>query len=155
MSNIIRKIINNKKVLILILIAIVLYTFSFVSTEKEEKPQETKVVYTDEKKLEKVLSNVKGAGNVMVYITYENTGVKNIAYDYKNTENSNEISVKTMGKSSNEEPYVLSNTNPVIAGILVTATGAENDEMKAKLKKYVKAATNVSLNKIEVAQGER
>lgn len=155
MSNIIRKIINNKKVLILILIAIVLYAFSFVSTEKEEKPQETKVVYTDEKKLEKVLSNVKGAGNVMVYITYENTGVKNIAYDYKNTENSNEISVKTMGKSSNEEPYVLSNTNPVIAGILVTATGAENDEMKAKLKKYVKAATNVSLNKIEVAQGER
>lgn len=153
MSAIIRKIISNKKILVLILVAIVLYAFSFVPAE--EKTKEEKIVYTDGKKLEKILSNVKGAGNVMVYISYENTGVKNIAYDYKNTENSNEVSVKTMGKSSNEEPYVLSNTNPVIAGILVTATGADNDEMKALIKKYVKAATNVSLNKIEVAQGER
>ena len=156
MSDIIKKLLKNKKVVILLAIAVCLYALSFISTEKSEKQQENvSVTYIDEKKLEKILSNVKGAGEVMVYITYENSGVKNIAYDYKNSEKTSEVQVKTMGKSSMEEPYVLSNTNPVIAGIFVTATGADSEEMKGLLKKYIKAATNVSLNKIEVAQGER
>lgn len=155
MSDIIKKILKNKKILIMLAAALCLYCLAFVSTDKQVEKVEKEVVYIDEKKLEKILSNVKGAGNVMVYITYENSGVKNIAYDYKNSEKASEVQVKTIGKSSEEEPYVLSSTNPVIAGVFVTATGADNDEMKALIKKYVKAATNVSLNKIEVAQGER
>ena len=156
MSGIIKNLVKNKKILIMLAAALCLYCLSFIPADNENKKTEkSHVVYTDEKKLERILSNVKGAGNVMVYITYENSGVKNIAYDYKNSEKTSEVQVKTLGKSSSEEPYVLSNTNPVIAGIFVTATGADNDEMKSLLKKYVKAATNVSLNKIEVAQGER
>lgn len=156
MSDIIKKILKNKKIIILLAAAVCLYCLSFIPAKEEKRQkEESTAVYIDERKLEKILSNVKGAGNVMVYITYENSGVKNIAYDYKNSEKTNEVQVKTMGKSSQEEPYVLSNTNPVIAGIFVTATGADSDEMRGLIKKYVKAATNVSLNKIEVAQGER
>ncbi len=156
MSDIIKKLLKNKKVVILLAIAFCMYALSFISTEKTEKQEENvSITYIDERKLEKILSNVKGAGEVMVYITYENSGVRNIAYDYKNSEKASEVQVKTVGKSSMEEPYVLSNTNPVIAGIFVTATGADSEEMKGLLKKYIKAATNVSLNKIEVAQGEK
>ncbi len=137
-------------------VAVILYVASSGMQDKKGPLREdVQVQYTDEKKLEKILSNVKGAGNVCVYISYENAGVNNIAYDYKNSSNGSDVLVKTMGKSSSEEPYVLSKTNPQIAGILVTATGADNDFMKNLLKKYVKAATNVSLNKIEVAQGEK
>lgn len=151
-----RKLIKNKKLVIMLSVAVILYVASAgMPKEKDDITENVQVKYTDEKKLEKILSNVKGAGNVSVYISYENAGVNNIAYDYKNSGNGSDVLVKTMGKSSNEEPYVLSKTNPQIAGILVTATGADNDSMKALLKKYVKAATNVSLNKIEVAQGER
>ena len=150
------KILKNKKIVILVTVAVILYILSMGTENKKQEVKEPVIVnYTDEKKLEKILSNVKGAGNVSVYISYENSGVNNIAYDYRNSNTSNEVLVKTIGKSSNEEPYVLSRTNPQIAGILVTATGAQSDSMKALLKKYVKAATNVSLNKIEVAQGER
>ena len=152
-----KKILKNKKIILLVVIAFLLYGASFLTAEKTEKTDEVHndVKYIDERKLEKILSNIKGAGNVEVYITYENSGVKNIAYDCKNTENSNEIQIKTVGKNNYEEPYVLSNTNPEIAGILVTATGANTGEKRAVLRKYVKAATNVSLNKIEVAQGEK
>ena len=150
------KILKNKKIVILVTVAVILYILSMGTENKKQEVKEPVIVnYTDEKKLEKILSNVKGAGNVSVYISYENSGVNNIAYDYRNSNTSNEVLVKTIGKSSNEEPYVLSRTNPQISGILVTATGAQSDSMKALLKKYVKAATNVSLNKIEVAQGER
>ena len=152
----VKKILNNKKIIFLLVLAVVFYVASLGAEKKEEpKPELNQVKYLDEKKLEKVLSNVKGAGRVFVYVSYENSGVNNIAYDYRNSPDENEVTVKTMGKSNNEEPYVLSRTNPEIAGIFVTATGAESDAMKALLKKYVKAATNVSLNKIEVAQGER
>ena len=155
-SDVVRKIFLNKKIVILLGVAVILYVASFGVKEKEEPIKEySQVEYIDEKKLEKILSDVKGAGNVCVYISYENSGVNNVAYDYRNSAEGNEVKVKTMGKSSNEEPYVLSRTNPEIAGIFVTATGAESDSMKALLKKYVKAATNVSLNKIEVAQGEK
>ena len=155
-NELVRKILSNKKIVILLVLAVIFYVASFGVKEKEEPVTEySQVTYIDEKKLEKILSNVKGAGRVFVYISYENSGVNNIAYDYRNSPDENEVQVKTMGKSSREEPYVLSRTNPEIAGIFVTATGAESDSMKALLKKYVKAATNVSLNKIEVAQGER
>lgn len=155
MSDIIKKLLKNKKIVIMLTVAVCLYALSFIPTEKAPEKESVSATYIDEKKLEKILSNVKGAGEVMVYITYENSGVKNIAYDHKSSEKSSEVQVKTMGKSSMEEPYVLSNTNPVIAGIFVTATGADSEEMKGLLKKYIKAATNVSLNKIEVAQGEK
>jgi hypothetical protein len=153
---VVRKIFSNKKIVILLGVAVILYVASFGAKEKEEPREKySQVEYIDEKKLEKILSNVKGAGNVFVYISYENSGINNVAYDYRNSSEGNEVKVKTMGKSNLEEPYVLSRTNPEIAGIFVTATGAESDDMKALLKKYVKAATNVSLNKIEVAQGEK
>ena len=149
------KLFKDKKILILIILAIVFYVLSFFvgnSSPKEALPT-TKVEYLDEKKLEKILSNIEGAGNVMVYITYKNSGKNNIAYDMKNDSTSQEINVKTVGKQGSNDIYVLSSEKPEISGVLVTATGADSLEMINKIKKCVKAATNVPYNKIEVAKG--
>ena len=78
-KDIIRKILNNKKIVFLVILAVILYVASFGVKEKEEPKAEVKQEkYINEKKLEKILSNVKGAGKVSVFITYENSGVNNI-----------------------------------------------------------------------------
>ena len=69
-SDVVRKIFLNKKIVILLGVAVILYVASFGVKEKEEPIKEySQVEYIDEKKLEKILSNVKGAGNVCVYIS--------------------------------------------------------------------------------------
>ena len=145
------KILKDRKILILLCIAVVMYLLSFTPSKDTEEVNVNnfKTEGINEHKLEKILSNIDGAGNVMVYITYKNMGTNNLALDKKE----DETIVKTVGKSGKQEVYVLSVDNPEISGILVTATGADNVFIKTEIKKCVKAATNVPYNKIEVAKG--
>lgn len=150
---ILRKIFKNKKILILLSVAALMYLFSFMPTKDNEEVviNNFKAQELNESKLEKILSNIEGAGKVRVYITYKNTGKNNLASDVNDAEKT----IKIIGKSGKQEVYVTSVDNPEIAGILVTATGADNDIIKTEIKKCVKAATNVAYNKIEVAKGVR
>lgn len=151
-------ILKNKKIIILLAAAVVLYFFSFGGEKKYNAGSEqikTKVQYIDRRELERILSNVKGAGKVKVFISYENSGTKNIAYNTKEKNDEIEKEIQTIGRQGEASPYVLSDTNPEISGIFVTATGASSEDMKTMLKKYVKAATGAAYNKIEVAQGSK
>ena len=118
-----------------------------------------------EKKLEEILSRIKGAGDVEVMIYYSNFGEKIIASDSKTrNEKENrgegvesvaedkEKSTVLYGGSGNEMPFITEERLPKASGILVIAEGAHNEKVKYEIREAVRALLGVSPNRIRVAE---
>ena len=156
---------GKKNLIIFLIIGIILIiagsTFFPAKSEPKQQKQENKMEKVDEKALEEILSNIEGAGKVKVFITYQDSGTKEVATDVKrNTaqgqKEETDITVKTMTQQGGgQEPYVISEKSPEIKGILVTATGATSDEVKIRIYESVKAAVGVPLHKINVDLGNK
>ncbi|MBZ2173748.1 sporulation stage III protein AG [Schnuerera sp. xch1] len=131
---------------------------------KNSGEYETDYSYILEKKLESILSQLKGVGTVQVMITLEDTTEKVPAFNTtKNNETTKEldsqggtreivredttIQIVTEGEGS---PIVLKEIKPTIKGIIVIAEGAENLEVKEMLYEAVKTVLGISGNKVEV-----
>ena len=148
---------NNKKLLILAITGVVLLFTGNAITNKD-KLKTNEVSFTEnelinEAKLEKILSNIEGAGKVRVFISYENNGVYEYAVDSKTTKDNSIDEKKHV--FSNKEPVIKSFINAQIRGIIVTATGAYDNNVKNRLFKSIKAATGVGLDKINIEIGVR
>ncbi|QQY80612.1 stage III sporulation protein AG [Keratinibaculum paraultunense] len=117
-----------------------------------------------EKKLEDILSQLKGVGKVRVMITLEDTIEKVPAFNTtKNNEITNEIDahggtreivrddmtiqVVTSGEGG---LVILKEIKPTVKGVIVIAQGAENLEIKEMLYEAVKTVLGISGNKVEV-----
>ncbi len=120
-----------------------------------------------EKKLEKILSTIKGVGKVNVFINYsesssniplydESTTTSTIEEDDANggkrntTETENQKEVVFTEKSGNKNPVMQKTTMPVIQGAIVTAQGVENANVKLNITNAVQAVTGISIDKIQV-----
>ena len=148
---------KNKKILILTaILGILMMLLGSFGDGKSEKVQQSEFnsEKIDEQKLEKILESIEGAGKVKIFITYQGSGENVLAYDYKRETSDNSQRVEINIKNENGSPYIVKEYAPKIAGILVTATGADTTEIKMKLIKSIKAATGIPSNRIYVEKGE-
>lgn len=122
-----------------------------------------------ENKLNKILSNIEGAGTVSVMISYK-TGVENIPL--LNTKDNSTITEETSGSSvkkiqqgqmetniifnqennGSKEPYISKTLMPQVEGVIVTCDGGGDSIVKNSIIKAVQAVTGVSEEKIQVFQ---
>lgn len=117
-----------------------------------------------ENKLENILSQLKGVGEVKVMITLEDTTEVIPAF---NTTKNNETTKETDSQggtreivredmtiqvvtNDNGEPIVLKEIKPTIKGVIVIADGAENLEVKEMVYEAVKTVLGIPGNRVEV-----
>ncbi len=120
-----------------------------------------------EKKLEEVLSNIKGAGRVSVMITYQSSS-EVVTASSTETQTSTVIEKSenggtresetivenkapvTVGSGSGENALVVVEKEPEIKGVIVVAEGAENITVKLSLQKAVETVLQVSPSQVEI-----
>lgn len=166
-----------KEVLTMFLLGIVLMIFSNMqSLDKKIEPQEilkeeiknTDFIFEIEEKLESLLKNVEGCGNVDVMITTsENDEIvlaKDVKYETnKTTENgsssetriidslTNETTIVFYENSSgNKEPVIIKNISPKISGAVVVAEGGDNVQIKKLLTEAISALLDLPTHKIQI-----
>ncbi|AIF51495.1 hypothetical protein [Pelosinus sp. UFO1] len=120
-----------------------------------------------EGKLANVLSQVKGAGSVVVNITWENSSTqehaKNVTKESKtiqekdtsggvrSTTETKESEQILVGKENGiDRPVLVREVKPIIKGVLVIAEGAYDSNVKANLTKAVEAGLGIPSYKITV-----
>ena len=114
-----------------------------------------------ETKLESVLSQIKGAGNVKVMITLDgspelvyamdsNEKVSNNTGGSTTTSSSTPILVQTNGTTS---PLILTEVLPKVKGVIVVSSGANDISIKLDILNSVSTLLDISTDKINVLKG--
>lgn len=120
--------------------------------------------YDLEEKLEKILSQIEGVGNVSVLVTYSETSSTIAMYNEKNTTSITEESDKSGGirkitsedfskeiiEDKDSNPITQKTILPKIEGSVIIAQGASNPTVKANIISAVEAATGLAIHKIQV-----
>lgn len=112
-----------------------------------------------ERKLEKALSQVEGAGDVTVVLTLQGGPRRVLAQDGSATEegerSSRETSTILLSKGSGQqEPAVLQELAPVYQGALVVSQGGEDPRIKLALCQAVSALTGLRSDQISICKGK-
>ncbi len=118
-----------------------------------EEPEETAEDYESrmERKLEELLSQVEGISEVHVMLTFADSGQKQVEKDISVSENSTqEETVYEEQGSSVRTPYVSSETNPQVEGVLIVAGGGGNGDVKADIIDAVQALFGIEAHKIKI-----
>jgi len=135
--------------------------------EQALNPSKTQYHEMLENKLEKILSQIKGVGDVEVMITLKHHGIykpiyntnsnKTITEENDNqggtryiTETSEDKKVVIVRKQSDEKPLLKQEILPEVKGVIVVAQGAENPVIKRNLIKAIKVILDVPDHKIQV-----
>lgn len=129
------------------------------TTSQERTYQEDSL----ELKLENILSNISGVGNVKVLLTYNETEELIPVYnesDKRSTTNEvdseggtrviEEVDSSKEVVYQNDEIITQKKISPKIEGAIITATGANNATVKANIIQAVEAATGLATHKIQV-----
>ena len=129
------------------------------SVSQEQTYQEDSL----ETKLENILSNISGVGNVKVLLTYNETEELIPVYnesDKKSTTNEvdSEGGTRVIEEVDNSKEVVYQKDviitqkkiSPKIEGAIITATGANNATVKTNIIQAVEAATGLATHKIQV-----
>ena len=117
-----------------------------------------------EEKLKNILSQIEGAGELDVMITYESSEEIQPAFNTNTTtEETKEVDQqggertvttssenKTMITSSSNEPIVIKTNQPKINGVIVVATGAKDLTVKETLYSAVQTALQVQGHQVEI-----
>ena len=143
--------------------------FASINTESYKKVEQ---VYDNtesaiENKLKMILSKIQGVGDVDVLITYSETSQIIPIFNEDWQENSTEETDKEGGtrkinetttkkdivyeeKNGEKTPITKSVISPKIEGAIITAEGANDANVKAKIVSAVEAVTGVGSHKIQV-----
>ena len=129
------------------------------TTSQEQTYQENSL----ETKLENILSNISGVGNVKVLLTYNETEELIPVYnesDKRSTTNEvdseggtrvvEEVDSSKEVVYQNDEIITQKKISPKIEGAIITATGANNATVKTNIIQAVEAATGLATHKIQV-----
>lgn len=114
-----------------------------------------------EYKLETVLSQIKGAGNVkvmlsvdgspeLVYATDSDTKVSNTNTGSTTTSSSSPIIIQSNGNSG---PLILTENLPIVKGVIVVSSGASDIGIKLDILNAVSTLLDISTEKISVLKG--
>lgn len=125
-----------------------------------------------EKNLENILKTIKGVGDVKVFVNYSESNKVVAMYDETSTTNSIEETDTSGGKrdttsTQKQKQVVYSDDNgkkspvtekvvmPKIEGAIITATGANDMNVKTNIINAVQAATGLGIDKIQVFELEK
>lgn len=171
-SNCRRKNIENL-VIFLVGVVIVIITGSYIFSDDEvveaSKNDAINIFDADtfEIKLAKILSEIDGAGEVKVMVSYK-TGVETVPLldtkdsntvteenDADSARRTEQNSVETsiifnQEKSGNKVPYISKTIMPVVEGVIVTCDGGGDEIVKANVIKAVTVITGITANKVQV-----
>lgn len=171
-----KKIENLSFFLIILVVTVIAINFIWndESTEEEKKSDTSKklassseeTIYKEdslETRLEDILSNISGVGKVKVLLTYNETEELIPVYnktDKKSTTNEvdssggtrvvEEIDTSEEVVYQNDEIITQKTISPKIEGAIITATGANNSQVKTNIIQAVEAATGLATHKIQV-----
>lgn len=127
----------------------------------QEKTAEKPVSIADkaddiETRLEQILSTVKGAGKVAVFVSLEDYGASEYAKDTKQTlregASENEQETVMAGKTGDLSPVTVKMSAPKIKGVIVSAKGAGNETVRQRLKSAVETSLGVPSHRVEVVE---
>ena len=107
-----------------------------------------------ENKLENVLSNIDGAGKVNVAITVSSGYAFEYAYEETSKESLSGNSLSTSIVLVENEPVVISETFPKIAGVLVIAEGGGKISVKLDILKSIQTLLDVANENITILGGK-
>lgn len=179
-----KKIENLVSLIIILIITVIImnriWNGDTQKTEENKTEGNTSVLATEEdttkeeleKKLENILSTVKGVGEVNVFINYSESSSIEPLYDETTTTSTTEEGDSSGGtrnvtetetqkdvvfseKSGNKEPVTQKTTMPVIQGAIVTAEGAEDVTVKTNIISAVGAVTGLSIDKVQVFEMQK
>lgn len=122
-----------------------------------------------ERKLEDILEKIDGAGDVKVMITYQDSGTQVVEKDKNTSENSLEESDSTGGVRSTKEqqlqestvyeeadagntPFVSKELLPKVEGILIVASGGDNQKVRQNISEAVLALFQVEAHRIKIVK---
>lgn len=122
-----------------------------------------------ERKLEDILEKIDGAGDVKVMITYQDSGTQVVEKDKNTSENSLEESDSAGGVRSTKEqqlqestvyedadagntPFVSKELLPKVEGILIVASGGDNQKVKQNISEAVLALFQVEAHRIKIVK---
>ncbi len=148
---------NNGILYVILIIGVVIMLCGTIDDGKpntQASQPQTDTAADDEKRLCEILSDIKGAGEVSVMITYYESEKKDIAYEVRESENSRENSgghEKTVDKQavmSNGSPMVVKEVYPNVKGVIVTAQGAGSISVRESISSAVQAVMNVPAHRV-------
>ena len=157
-NKILKKYGNTKSLYIIVIIGVVLM-LTFNSGEPQD---DTKApvyeAYSDEARLENILSKIDGAGDVSVMITYYGTATYDVAYEKKETHSERAEELNRSEENSvitkNGEPLVKGTVYPKARGVVIIAEGAGRAEVKKALTDAATAALDIASHKVCVLEGK-
>lgn len=163
--NKVRKIKNIEVAIAIIVLALILIIYAGVTTINKNKDED---VNTDsesdnlEIRLESILKEINGAGEVKVMITYDGS----IEYVTANTSNINTntttdttrtntttsttISPIIINKDGSSGPVIIKEIEPGIKGVIIVAEGANDLMVRLELMRAVMVALDIGAQNIEI-----
>lgn len=157
-NKILKKYGNTKSLYIIIIIGVVLMLLPSGKEPQNDTKAPVYEAYSDEARLQGILSKIDGVGDVSVMITYHGTTTYDVAYERKETlseraeetTKSEENSVITNGG----EPLVKGTVYPKARGVIIIAEGAGRMEVKKALTDAATAVLDVASHKVCVLEGK-
>lgn len=126
----------------------------FLSSRLDTEKQVVSVVEDDfdycsilEERLEEILPEISGVGNVSVMVTAKNYGKITLA---KDTSESGEETLILNQKGGGEDAKIIEESYPSIEGVIIVAEGGGNSKVKESLSNAVEALLGVEAHKIKV-----
>ncbi len=177
-----RKIENIVFLIIILVITLILMKYIWNGNLNDSKTKEENNMYFEvsetttnnvtqkyelEEKLEKILSTIKGVGEVNVFINYSESSSSIPLYDESTTtstttegdssggtrntvETENQKEVVFTEKSGTKDPIIQKTIMPLIEGAVITAKGANDAEVKTNIINAVQAATGLGIDRVQV-----
>lgn len=133
------------------------------------KEESTNISSDLEKRLENILSKISGVGNVSVLLTYKESQalvpVYNInssisTVEEKDTSGGSRITETenlqkdVIMQNSNSDIVTEKNIMPIVEGAIITASGADDINVKSNIISAVEAVTGIATHKIQVFKME-
>ena len=149
---------NNRLICLILIIGVVLMVAAGGHDRKKEAVSTANeiAVEDEEKRLADILSQIDGAGEVSVMITYYSSTEKDIAYETKiaSRGDKSETSEDKKAVMTDGEPMVVKEVYPQVKGVIVTAQGAGNTAVKAAISEAVSASLDVPVHRICIFKKE-
>ena len=149
---------NNRLICVIFIIGVVLMVAAGGYGNKKEAVNTPREVTAadDETRLAEILSQIDGAGDVSVMITYYSSVEKSLAYETKTAsrEDKSERSEDKKAIMTDGEPMVVKEVYPQVKGVIVTADGAGNSAVRAAISEAVSASLDVPVHRICIFKKE-
>ncbi len=153
---------RDKKALLTVLIGLFGMALIFISElpESQNEPDTDAFEQTvdTEAELERLLSQVQGAGQVSVLISYENEGESIYAADEQllSDENSSESTSEhvIVDGDMGESGLIIRRICPKVRGVAVVCQGGGDVNVRSEIVALVTALFDIGANRVSVAQGQ-